>query len=229
MSPIISDTVGVISESPKEGQFCQTKTKTCDDASVSSKLQPHTEVCEQKGGPSDSHSNPHHSYQQDNVLKVDAQKQTSCEPKTVTLPPTEELPLKESQHNDNRRNCEPIDMDYDFAVKWDRFLSLKYVDRKGHQQELHLINELSPNWWDIGVTLGLSGNILKGIEIDHRCVKDRFKEVIMKWRHGSLPDEYRKMFPVTWNGIIKALTESDHKEIVESLRKALACPVVPIP
>ena len=58
-------------------------------------------------------------------------------------------------------------MDYDFAVKFRMFLSLKYVDRKGHQQKLHLINELSPNWWDVGVTLGPSGNILKGIEIDH--------------------------------------------------------------
>ena len=94
---------------------------------------------------------------------------------------------------------------------------IKWNDASGTIQRFYLMNRISAKWRKIGKLLDLSAAQLQGIATEHLGnQEDCCSAVLLKWMENP-PHEY----PVSWEGLMELLEDSELSQVVEELKTAL--------
>ena len=94
---------------------------------------------------------------------------------------------------------------------------IKWNDASGTTQRFYLMNRISAKWRKIGKLLDLSAAQLQGISTEHLGnQEDCCSAVLLKWMENP-PREY----PVSWEGLMELLEDSELSQVVEELKTAL--------
>ena len=81
-----------------------------------------------------------------------------------------------------------------------------------------LMENISPNWRDIGELIGLPVSALRNIATEHRDKPlDCCRAVLGHWLENP-PKEY----PITWKGLIELLKDCKLGQVVSELRSILS-------
>ena len=83
-------------------------------------------------------------------------------------------------------------------------------------QQLHLIEEISPQWKEASDLLGLRISRIKVIEEDHRSVVDCCREVMAEWLDHN---EGTYNYPPNWKGMCRLLNDLKLSTIAVQIQK----------
>ena len=85
-------------------------------------------------------------------------------------------------------------------------------------QQLHLIEEISPQWIQASDLLGLRISRIKVIEKDHQSVVDCCREVMAEWLNHK---EEKYNYPPSWKGMCRLLNDLKLSTIAEQIQKTV--------
>lgn len=85
----------------------------------------------------------------------------------------------------------------------------------------NLLWDAMPDWFDLGLELGIKETTLKVIERDNRVTKQCFTDMLSKWLKMVDPHP-------SWEKLIEALEKPSvgHKDLVKSVKKELGIPMM---
>ena len=96
---------------------------------------------------------------------------------------------------------------------------IRWSDR-GQEKQLKVIETIASKWKKLGITFGVPQSVLNGYEQEHRDQELRCYAVLQRWlEDGSTPKDN---YPVSWNGLIKALNDSSLSVVADELKNALS-------
>ena len=102
---------------------------------------------------------------------------------------------------------------------------IKWKEREnGEVQQLRIYDSAKPKWDRIARSLGFEEGHIESIGDDCRNNYARVCKVFQEWSEnaGNLPNN--KKYPMTWDGLIALLSDSDLQVLSDKLKKALAAP-----
>ena len=79
------------------------------------------------------------------------------------------------------------------------------------------MERVSAKWRRIGKRIGLTLNNLDAIERDRRRVEACWEDVMQKWLDG----QGQEIYPITWEGLYRLLTDIDSSQVAQELRAAV--------
>ena len=97
---------------------------------------------------------------------------------------------------------------------------IKWKDSQGKQHKLRIVQNVCPKWRYIGNLLEISDPVLESILSQYRGdLEECCYAVLRQWLDNGSPD-----YPLTWEGLIELLEDSDCAQIAQELRDALTLP-----
>lgn len=99
---------------------------------------------------------------------------------------------------------------------------LKWRDDNGRKETFRLIEEISTEWKNIGLILGLKTNLLDEFEEQHHGnVKTCWTKVMECWLNGDGGD-FEDEYPATWEGLYTLLDDAQRSTVSGQLKEAVA-------
>lgn len=117
--------------------------------------------------------------------------------------------------------CWSIDKDDRYAISLQRLTLLPYL-HKGKKKELKVIKELCTAWKDLGLLFDYNVDMIaQSYNRGRGYVEDCCRDVLTRWLSKGA-----KGYPISWNGLIKALKGIDLTRLTLEIEDALKCSTV---
>ena len=89
----------------------------------------------------------------------------------------------------------------------------------GEEQTLRIIKQVAPHWRELARVFNFDERLIAeshstGVDFSSNCCYD----VLRKWFQMGAPG-----YPLTWNGLIRALRDVELDEVVANVQAALEC------
>ena len=95
---------------------------------------------------------------------------------------------------------------------------LKWKDEQGESQTIRLVNEVSADWHDFGLLLGLKLKQLDAWDAQYRGdVRMCWNKVMEHW----LTEGGSRDYPATWEGLYTLLKDLNFTKVAEILKRAV--------
>ena len=92
---------------------------------------------------------------------------------------------------------------------------IKWRDLSEETQRLHLLDEISYKWREIGEIVGMSHSVLETtMEKKNNDPKECCRAVLSQWLSNPPPD-----YPATWQGLIELLKDSQLCKVASDLNE----------
>ena len=79
--------------------------------------------------------------------------------------------------------------------------------RDGEEEPVRIIDEVAPNWKDLGILLNFGPNELDNISKQHSKPEECCRDMLAKWLAGY-NDSKRNTAPVTWETLLEAIKDA---------------------
>ncbi len=136
-------------------------------------------------------------------------------PSQPTFPPPMDQPPSQST-----KKCLLIDRNSRDSIKMSYLGVLHYLDKEGKEKKLGIIKRIAAQWKDLAVIFGSDVKLILssysgGVDIAINCCRD----VLYEWFEGGGAEGY----PLSWNGLIKAIRDIDLNRDAAEIEIALEC------
>jgi hypothetical protein len=105
-----------------------------------------------------------------------------------------------------------------------RFIQLiKWKDENGLKKELRIYSEIAHKWKEIAsLLLGLKQGQILTIENDHRQAYSCITVVLGRWFENATHLPSARVYPKSWQGLIKLLNDVQLGEVSKELERTLS-------